>query len=94
MEKLGSQLGQFELLDLLHYEGGSHLLPAQGLVRGIFRKQGLADPSLARLDSLHQLVELLDPAVAKTEHRPNADQFFRSMESVCPSWVKVRLVLM
>ena len=53
------------------------LLAAQRRVGGVVAQLGLALPRLAAADARHQLVELLDLAVAETQHRPDADDFFR-----------------
>ena len=78
VEELRSQFRQFELLDLLDHESGRHLLPAQRLIRSVFRQQSLTDPSIARLRPRHQFVEFLNLTVPEAEHRPNPDQLFRS----------------
>ena len=76
VEQLGRQLGHFELLDFQHLEDRRDLLAAERLVRGVVAQLGLALPRLAGADARHQLVELLDVAVAETQHRPDADHLF------------------
>jgi len=76
LEQLVGHLGHFELLDFQDLENRRDSLTAKCIVGGVVAQQGLALARLARSDTGHQLVELLDVAVAETEHGPEANHLF------------------
>ena len=78
VEQLGGQLRLLQPLDFQDLEDGRHPLAAQGRRWGRRRSsRRLALPGLAAADARHQLVEVLDLAVAEAQRGADADDLFR-----------------
>ena len=89
----GVNCGHFQLLDFQHLENGRDHLAAEVEIRGVGRDFGVGRAGFAGADAGHQFVEILDLAVAETQYRPEADDFFVALEMTCSPSLKVRFTV-